>query len=276
MAETPVQLMVAAYQSETGAKEALGELKEAKKAKLIAIKDAAVIRKDAKGKVHITETADMSGGKGLAFGGVVGGAVGVVAGAALAGPVAIGALIGGLAAKLRDSGFDDQRLAKVGDGLIPGSSAIVAVIEHKWVDEIAGELAEAGAEVVTAEVAQEIAAQLETGHDVAYSVLATDQGMVAWEEAGNEEESEGQVVVIGRDEAVGSRYVATPDGFAVQAIDVTDEGIVADYFAGLKRAGHHAGRAATEAWQSSKSAAQGAAAKRKKTDTGDDAGNNKS
>ena len=62
-----------------------------------------------------------------------------------------------------------------------------------------------GADVVTAETAQEIADQFETGHDVAYSVLATDQGMAAWEEAGNETESEGRVVVIGRDEAVGSR-----------------------------------------------------------------------
>ncbi len=88
---TPVQLIVAAYQDEDGAKNAVAELKKAKKEKLIAIKDAAVLRKDKKGKVHIVETADMGGGKGLAFGGVVGGAVGVIAGGALAGPMAIGA-----------------------------------------------------------------------------------------------------------------------------------------------------------------------------------------
>ena len=53
------------------------------------------------------------------------------------------------------------------------------------------------------------------------------------------------------------------DGFAVESIDLTEKGIVADYFAGLKRAGRHVGRAASETWQSSKSAVQGAAGKRK-------------
>jgi uncharacterized membrane protein len=261
---TPVQLIVAAYQDEDGAKNAVAELKKAKKEKLIAIKDAAVLRKDGKGKVHITETADMGGGKGLAFGGVVGGAVGVIAGAALAGPVAIGALIGGLAAKLRDSGFDDKRLERLGRSLTPGSSALVAVVEHKWVDDIAQELEQAGADLVTAEVARDIADQLETGHDVAYSVLATDQGLAAWQASASEKDAGAGAMVVGRDEAVGARYLATEDGFVVESIDATNQGVTADFFTGMKRAGHHAGRAASEAWGSSKTAVQGARTKRSK------------
>jgi uncharacterized membrane protein len=261
MADTPIQFIVAAYQTEDGAKEALADLKQAKKKKLIAITNAAVLRKDAKGKIHITETADMGGGKGASIGGVAGAAIGVVAGATLAAPVAIGALIGGLTAKLRDSGFKDERLDLLGENLTPGSSALVAVIEHTWVDEIAKELEEGGADMFTAEVSQAVADQLEAGHDVAYSVLATDQGLAAWESSVGDDGVSGAAVVVGRDEALGARYVATEDGFAVETIEATDEGATADFFAGMKRAGHHIGRAANEAWDSSKAAAQGAKSK---------------
>ena len=85
------------------------DLKQAKYAGLIGIKEGAVIRCDEKNKLHIKEIGDMGGGKGSVLGAVVGGAIGV-----LAGPVvllgAAGAVIGGLAAKFRDSGIPDDRL----------------------------------------------------------------------------------------------------------------------------------------------------------------------
>src|SRR5512136_574319 len=133
MSDVPVQLIVAAFQDEKMAKEALNALKEAQRQKLIKINSAAVLRKDEKGKLHIKETADMGGGKGAAIGGVAGAAIGLLAGPALLVPAAVGALVGGLSAKLRDSGFSDARLKALGEGLPPGSSAIVAVVEHRWV-----------------------------------------------------------------------------------------------------------------------------------------------
>ena len=68
MSEAPVQLIVAAFQEEDGAKNALNELKTAKKEHLIKIDNAAVITKDENGKVHIKETKDMGGGKGAVIG----------------------------------------------------------------------------------------------------------------------------------------------------------------------------------------------------------------
>jgi uncharacterized membrane protein len=65
---------------------------------------------------------------------VAGAAIGLLAGPALVVPAAVGALVGGLAANLRDSGFSDERLKTIDEGLSPGSSAIVAVVEHKWVE----------------------------------------------------------------------------------------------------------------------------------------------
>ena len=70
------------------------------------------------------------------------------------------ATIGWLASR-RDRGFKNERLERLGEGLTLGSSAIIAVVEHKWVAELERELAEAGADVVTEALAQEIAAELE-------------------------------------------------------------------------------------------------------------------
>ena len=72
MADVPVQLIVAAFQDEKGADNALSQLKEAKKEKLVNIKDAAVLRKDDKGELHVSEIGDMTGARGGMIGGVVG------------------------------------------------------------------------------------------------------------------------------------------------------------------------------------------------------------
>jgi len=226
MSDVPVQLVVAAFQDEKAAKEALATLKEAKKAGLIKIENAAVLRKDEKGKLHIKETQDMGGGKGAAFGGVAGAAIGLIAGPALVVPAAVGALVGGLTAKLRDTGFSNQRLEKLGEGLQPGSSAIVAVVEHTWVDKVEEALAEAEADVMTAEIKADIAAQLEAGHEVAYSVLSSQEGFLAGRMAGGEDEVEGGLLSMDDEGVYGGRFVATEAGFVVEEMAVTDEGVV--------------------------------------------------
>jgi hypothetical protein len=104
MSDVPLQVVIAAFKDENTANEALKALKQARNQGLIRIVDAAVLRKDEKGKLHIKETADMGGGKGAVIGGVAGGVIGL-----LAGPVGWaalgGAVLGGLAAKMKDGGF---------------------------------------------------------------------------------------------------------------------------------------------------------------------------
>jgi uncharacterized membrane protein len=233
MSDVPVQLIVAAFKDEKAAGEALKALKEASRQKLIKIENAAVLTKDAKGKLHIKETHDMGGGKGAALGGVAGGAIGLIAGAALAAPVAVGALIGGLAAKMRDSGFSDARLKKLGEGLKPGSSAIVAVVEHTWVDTVQKAMAQAGADMVTEALSADVAAQLEAGHDVAYTALATQSGMAVGRVAVGEKEAEGSAVVVTGDEVYAGQFVATEKGFAVHQVDVTAKGAVESMVVGV-------------------------------------------
>lgn len=225
MNDVPVQLIVAAFKEEKAAKEALKELKQAQREKMIKIEAAAVLRKDQKGKLHIKETADMGGGKGAALGGVAGAAIGLIAGPALLVPVAVGALVGGLAAKLRDSGFSDERLKRLGDGLTPGSSAIVAVVEHRWVAEVEKAMEEAGADALTEALSADIAEQLEKEHEVAYSAISSEEGFSAARVAGGEDEVEGGYMEITDEAIVSSRFVATEDGFAVVAVEEDDEGM---------------------------------------------------
>jgi len=226
MSDVPVQLVVAAFQDEKAADAALKELKTLKRERLIGIQNAAVIRKDEKGKLHIRETADLGGGRGAALGGVAGAAIGLIAGPALVVPAAVGALVGGLTAKLKDSGFSDERLETLGEGLTPGSSAIVAVIEHKWVDQVQKELEEAGADLVTAQLQADIATQLEAGHEVAYTALAAQEGYAVGRVAGGEDEVEAETVVVTDDAVVSEQFVATKEGFAVARVTATDEGVV--------------------------------------------------
>jgi uncharacterized membrane protein len=179
MADVPVQLIVAAFQDENGAEVALNELKAAKKEKLVNIKDAAILRKDAKGELHVRETGDMTGTRGGVIGGVVGAGLGILTGGASLAIMGAGAAVGALAAKLRDGGFKDDRLRQLGAGLKPGSSAIVAVIEHTWVRELEADLQRAGANVVVEEISADIAAQLEAGKEVGYTAIADSSGAAA-------------------------------------------------------------------------------------------------
>lgn len=222
MSDVPVQVVVAAFQEEGAAKEALSVLKQLKKQKLIGIQNAAVLRKDATGKIYIKETADMGGGKGSVIGGVAGAAIGLIAGPALVVPAAVGALVGGLTAKLRDTGFSNKRLETIAEGLQPETSAIIAVVEHKWVSQLEKEMAAMGADLVTAQLQAEIATQLEAGHDVAYTALATQEGFAAGRVTFGEGGTEGGAVVITDDAIEESRFVATAEGFVVEQVAASD------------------------------------------------------
>jgi uncharacterized membrane protein len=224
MSDVPIQLIVAAFKDEKTAQEALKALKQAQKEKVIKIENAAVLRKDQKGKLHIQETGDLGGGKGAAFGGLTGAAIGLIAGPALLVPAVVGALVGGLTAKLVDSGFSDERLKTLGEGLTPGSSAIVAVVEHRWVAEVEKAMAQAGADLLTEAISADISTQLEAGHEAAYTAIASEQGFAAARVAGGEDEIEGGQIVVDESGVSGERFVATPKGFAVMAVQADEEG----------------------------------------------------
>jgi uncharacterized membrane protein len=195
MSDVPIQLLVAAFKGEHDADQVLKELKAAKRVKVIGIQNAAVMRRDQKGKLHIKETGDWGGGKGAAAGAAIGVTLGILTGGTglLAGAAA--AAIGGVAAKLRDSGFDDVRLRTLGESLQPGTSAIVAVIEHTWVADMEKQMTELGADVFTAALAADIGAQLEAGREVAYTALAGQEGIAMGRVSAGDDDVEADGVV---------------------------------------------------------------------------------
>lgn len=201
MSDVPLQIIVAAFQEEEAADAALKTLKEAKREKLISIDNAAVIRKDEEGKLHIKETSDLTGGKGAGVGVLVGGAIGLLGGPlGVAVGSALGAAVGGVTAKLYDGGFKDERLREIGNSLTPGTSAIVAVIEHRWVAELERDLAEEGADVMTTALAEDIAEQLQKGGELSFTAISGEEGFAAGRVATSDEE------------AVVSSVIATDEG----------------------------------------------------------------
>ncbi len=161
MDEVPVQLVVATFSEEGAADDALKLLLQARRDKLIDIQDAAVIRRDESGKIQIKETADPGGGRGAAAGGAIGAIIGLLAGPpGVVVGAAAGALVGGMTARIIDSGIPDDRLQAIGRELEPATSAIVGIIEHRWVAEVKNRLQEAGAGVLVENLRADLWRQL--------------------------------------------------------------------------------------------------------------------
>ena len=223
MANTPVELVVAAFNDEEAANQALEALKSAHAAGVVEIQEAAVLRKDHDGKLHVKETSDWGTGRGAAIGGVVGGAIGLLAGPALLVPAAVGALIGGLSAKLRDSSQRDQQLEELGENLKAGSSAIVALAGPTSLEQIRSSLDAAGGTSVIEELGPDIAAQLEAHHDVAYRAVVSEEGLAVGKVSASDDDVAGALLVADESGVSAGQFVATEDGFAVRAVDADAE-----------------------------------------------------
>ena len=93
------------------------------------VEDAAIVTR-VRGRVRITQTKDMNPAQGA-----VGGAwLGILAGLFLGpgGPLiggALGAAAGGLFAKLRDIGIDDDEMKRMGEELADGEAALFLLVE---------------------------------------------------------------------------------------------------------------------------------------------------
>lgn len=136
MAESTVEVFVAAYGTEGGAGEALKDFRAAERAGAIDLIDGAVIVHKAGGKVDFEETADPSGKKWAKRGAIAGGVVGLIFPPSIIGTAVVGAAGGGVWGKVRDKGFKDEDLRSIGESLPPGSSAIIAVAEDRMIAQL--------------------------------------------------------------------------------------------------------------------------------------------
>jgi hypothetical protein len=106
--------------------------------------NTAVLHVDAEENVKFVESKDWGAGRGAIVGaviGIIGGPLGMLAGGG----------IGALAAKLRDSGFNDGQLERLGASLVANSSATVIEIAADAIPDAEAILKALGAEVVVVE-----------------------------------------------------------------------------------------------------------------------------
>jgi uncharacterized membrane protein len=118
-------VIVITFNNETDASKARSVIRDLQKQGLVGMEDAAVIVKDAQGKIHVKNEVD----RDVKIGAGVGGLLGVmlfflfpIAGLAIG--VAGGALVG----KLVDAGVDKKFVKDVTESLQPGSSGLIAIM----------------------------------------------------------------------------------------------------------------------------------------------------
>jgi uncharacterized membrane protein len=157
----PLELIVAAFDDAERAAQVLEELRDLERSGDLALVNVALLVKDAEGRAQLKETGDVRAPGGALFGAIVGGLVGLLGGpaGAIVGAAA-GAATGGLAAHSLDLGFDDTLLKEIQDGLPAGSSAIIALIAHEWVERLISKLEALEARLYRQALKAEILAQL--------------------------------------------------------------------------------------------------------------------
>jgi len=127
-------ILVATYPDEAAAQDDYQVVKDAHAAGLVGSYDAAVVTKDANGKVH--ENKDETATRHGAWWGIAAGAaVGVIFPPAVLGAAAVGGVVGGVSGHLA-KGMSRSEAKELGDFIEPGQAGLVIVGESKVEDAI--------------------------------------------------------------------------------------------------------------------------------------------
>jgi uncharacterized membrane protein len=222
-------MFIAAYTDENAADDALSALKQAKDAGAFYYDDAAVVRRDAGGEVHISETADMTTGKGAGIGALVGGLIGVLGGpAGIALGAGAGAAIGGIAAH-SDAGFNNETLSRIGGALPAGTSSLAVTTSKDFIEEVRDASSDADTMSMAQDIANSISDSLNAGQDVLTSLVITEEGVAASQVVSGPDSVSVFGIAATEGAATMGGAVATEDGVAaaqatVVATDDSDSG----------------------------------------------------
>ena len=134
-------LYVAAYSDATSAKADFETLKDAEGDDL-KIEGAVVMSRDADGKVDVLEKGDGDAGTGTLIGGSLGFVVGLFAPPLLA-ATAIGAGIGAVLGHLTKKHEENELGAELDEYFPPNSSAVVVIVDDKYLDRVEASLTKA-------------------------------------------------------------------------------------------------------------------------------------
>jgi len=169
--QAELHLIIAAFDDEAGAEEALNRLKASQDEELIGIQAAVALHKDEKGQMHFTDVG-LTPAKGAVGGVVLGAVVGILTGGTGLALGALGALVGGLVGrKKRESRFPAERVNQLAAALAPGSSTALIVMEPGWAVVVEERLGLLGADVLAADIPAGVAEQSAADREAAYAAL---------------------------------------------------------------------------------------------------------
>jgi uncharacterized membrane protein len=158
--EWPQSLVWAAFDTWYGAADAVTALKQNDRGWAIDVENVALIEKNKDGGVTFNESADRTGSSGVGTGALIGGLIGVIFPPAFLASTAAGAAVGGLGAQARDAGFEDNALRAIANEMPAGSSLLLALVTHKWADELVRFLDALAYKVGWIEVTEQMAGRL--------------------------------------------------------------------------------------------------------------------
>lgn len=122
-------ILVITFDDENQAPQVLKSLRNLQNQNLLNLDDAAVIVKDAEGKIEIKNMME----KGVKVGAVTGGLLGLAIGTLLfpIASIALGVAGGALVGKSLETGVDKKFIKEVTESLTPSSSAILFIVGHE-------------------------------------------------------------------------------------------------------------------------------------------------
>jgi uncharacterized membrane protein len=124
----PVQILVVGFDDANFRGEILPELRRLRDRDVIRLIDLVVVEKDAAGDITSVEVSDLSEEEAAEFGAIAGALVGL--GADGSEGMEAGAIAGAEAAE--EGVFGDELVWSVADAIPFGSTAAVALLEHRW------------------------------------------------------------------------------------------------------------------------------------------------
>lgn len=133
--DAPLDLYLAYYGDADAAKLDYDDLKSLASADVIKIEAIALMSRDADGKIHVKDS-DHSGRKGAGIGAAVGLVVGAIFPPSLLAGAVAGGLVGGGTGSLISRHRRSDIKADLETHMPPDSSAVVAVFEEIWVDQV--------------------------------------------------------------------------------------------------------------------------------------------
>jgi hypothetical protein len=147
-------MILGVFTSSDGASAVRGVLRESERRRVIGIVCLALIKRDRDGRLELLEarrTGNSMDDRSGSFSDIL-------------------RLMLGSAPN--DSG--GSRLSRLADSFSPGTSAIAALIEHRWVEDVRALMEEAGEETITQALRTEIAAALAEGRELILTAGGAD------------------------------------------------------------------------------------------------------